>query len=734
MSDEPRSGELSSIPTRTFAGDGIHGEITLPFAGSDLIARVQRLIDPTAAVETIYWGRNYLYSSHFDTGHEVVEVVVKQFRNQGLRRSLDRRWRGSKARRSWRVAHELVRHGFNTPRPVLLVESDAADGPSYFVSERLRGATEVRQFFRRLNDDPAPSEFPVADDADFLAQLGRFARRLHDAGVIFRDLSIGNVLARPTAGDDVDLVLLDLNRARIHTRPGLWRRIRDICRFPVIRTDDRRAFLRGYWGVIPSRWDPRWWLYVASVDGHLAKHAFKNRLRSWKPGHRHGHGGMHHAHIPPATKGASARDKTVWDYLSDQPHQHAGKWEKRWIRLVDAPSHVRDLALVVAAAPRVWRRYRELEADLYQRPTVFQGIGLCVRPYPADPAAHLAAIEELGVRSVLLRLHPWEDDHRAEEMLARELAARGMEVSFVLPQNRELVRDLDRWRSKVAELADTFSVFGSRFQIGQAINRSKWGVWSTSEYVELFRSAAEVLRRTPGVELLGPAVIDFEFQSLLALLERHAPGLEFDAVASLLYVDRRGAPENRQLGFDTVSKVVLLRAIADVGRNSRGRCWITEVNWPLWEGPHSPAGRSVSVDEEKQADYLVRYYLETLGTGLVERVFWWRLVARGYGLMVTEDTGGLRRRPAFQALKTLHGLLDGWSFSGPVVSPAGSWIYRFERDGLVQLVGWTRDHEIRVHLPGQIDCCWSRDGHRTTGGGDELMLSPAPQYVLLRPS
>ena len=29
----------------------------------------------------------------------------------------------------------------------------------------------------------------------------------------------------------------------------------------------------------------------------------------------------------------------------------------------------------------------------------------------------------------------------------------------------------------------------------------------------------------------------------------------------------------------------------------------------------------------EQADYLVRYYLLTLGTGLVERVFWWRLIA-----------------------------------------------------------------------------------------------------------
>ena len=48
---------------------------------------------------------------------------------------------------------------------------------------------------------------------------------------------------------------------------------------------------------------------------------------------------------PTAEAAAGARDRIVWDRLSDQPHQHAGRWEKTLIRLADAPSHVRDLAV-----------------------------------------------------------------------------------------------------------------------------------------------------------------------------------------------------------------------------------------------------------------------------------------------------------------------------------------------------------------------------------------------------
>ncbi len=184
---------------------------------------------------------------------------------------------------------------------------------------------------------------------------------------------------------------------------------------------------------------------------------------------------------------------------------------------------------------------------------------------------------------MLLRLHPWEDDHAAEEELARELHARGLEVSFALPQNRELVRDPARWRRALEAIAPRFTPYGRHFQVGQAINRSKWGIWNVREYVELARAAEEILRPYPGVELLGPSVIDFEYHVTAAVLNLRDPGFRFDAVSALLYVDRRGAPENRQAGLDTEDKALLLRAIAETARNvvlraaagsprSTGRC------------------------------------------------------------------------------------------------------------------------------------------------------------------
>ncbi|HEY9423086.1 MAG TPA: lipopolysaccharide kinase InaA family protein, partial [Thermoanaerobaculia bacterium] len=593
---------------------------------------MRRLTDPASALKTLHWGRNYLYVSRLDTAGGPVEVVVKQFRHRSGKERLRRRMRGSKAAKSWRVAWTLAEAGLLTPEPVMWIESEAEDGPAFYVCRYVPDVTEARYLFRAANAVREAEQFPHVDFPAVVAALGQTIRRLHDAGVWHRDMSGGNVLLR--FGDDGKpsaLYLLDLNRARVGRPPGVSERVRDLSRLALFRPEHQEMLLASYWGGAVSPLQRG--LYLGYHRGFLFKNESKKRVR----------GGRDrlkalllprgvHAHIPDAPAGAGARDKVVWDHLSDQPHQHAGRLDKLKVRLADAGAHASEASALASALPRIWRRYRELKRDLHRRPVDFGGIGVCVRPWHEAPDVPAALVAELGVRHVLLRLHPWEDDHDAEEALARELHSRGCELTFALPQNRELVRDPARWRRALEEIAPRFTPYGRHFQVGQAINRSKWGIWNVREYMELARAAEAVLRPYPGVELLGPSVIDFEYHVTAAVLNLRNPGFRFDAVSSLLYVDRRGAPENRQAGLDTVDKVLLLQAIAETARSAAGRCWITEVNWPLREGPHSPAGRDVSVDEGPQADYLVRYYLLALGTGQVERVFWWQIVARGYGL------------------------------------------------------------------------------------------------------
>ncbi len=712
---------------RGFSLPGWRGEVREELVGDDRLEEVvRRLSDPEQAQETLHWGRNYLYTIDLSDLSEgrAGQVVVKQFSNRSRRARWKRRWRGSKAERSWHAAGALLEAAIPTPAPLLLIEAETPDGPSLYVTERLEGFVESRYYFRAMAAGTERTDFPGIDRAELMAAIGDALRRVHTAGVWHRDLSIGNLLV--TGAERLEIFLIDLDRSRLPGRIGLIRRLRDISRLPILDAADRRPFWRAYWGRDLSLSSGRGLVFRFLQQMFLAKNRWKPRLRrplqtvkTWLVPR------STYAHIPEAPGGASARDKSVWDHLSDQPHQHASRSERMAIRLSDAAAHAAALTAATGSAPRIWKRYRELMRGHGRRPRQWGGAGIALRPLPGREEELLAAVDRLGVRRVLLRLHPWQHDHGDEEALARELTARGYELAFALPQNRELVRDPDLWRDAVAQLAERFRPFGRDFQIGQAINRSKWGIWNYREYLRLAATAREVFSAHAGTRLIGPAVIDFEFQAAAAVLNM-ASDARFDIVSSLLYVDRRGAPENKQLGFDTVAKCALLKAIAETSKNSGDECWITEVNWPLWEGPHSPAGRTVSVDEEAQADYLARYYLLSLTSGFVERVYWWQLAARGYGLL-DPSAERLRERPSFKALATLEARLAGTTCVEAASPSATTRTLLFEVEGRRLLVAWSLAGPETVTLDAPFERAASRDGMLLSlepGVSVELVSSP----------
>lgn len=722
------------LETEGFAIEGWHGVVSRRLRPAGLRAAVERLVDPGQAVETLHWGRNYLYATHLPTAGGVVPVVVKQFRNGSPRARLRRWLRGSKAERSWATAEALLAAGVETPEPVIRIESEDPTGPSFYVALRAEDVLEARYLLRAANAGTAEDLHPGYPMPEFLDALAALARRLHENRIWFRDLTSGNVLLSRDQEGALHLALVDLNRARLGRRLTFSERTRDLARMPIHRPEHQERFLRAYWqgdGAGSRR------LYLLYHHAFLWKNHSKQRVRGARSrlvGKVVGRGA--HVHIPKAPPGASSRERVVWDHLSDQPHLHASPLQKLAVRARDAGVHAAELGAVARALPAAAARYRTLRRELYRRPVAFGGSGVALRPWPEDPDALLDLVADLGARPVLLRLHPWDPEGRSdEESLAKELAARGHEVSFAVPQNRDLVRDRGRWRETLAEIAERFTPYGRVFQVGQAVNRSKWGVWTPEEYAGLLADARERLAAArPDVEILGPAVIDFEYHATMAYLNLNRPGLSFNAVSALLYVDRRGAPENRQAGFDTVAKVTLLRAIAETARNATSpRCWITEVNWPLPEGPHSPAGRSVSVDEETQADYLARYYLLTLGTGLIDRVFWWQMIARGYGLVVRRGDGRLARRPSFSALATLLRELEGTTFLGPLPADPPAHLYRFRRaDGTELAVGWSAGlRPVPARLPHPARETLSRDGTPAPPPtGIQVTLTPSPRYFL----
>ncbi|HVN76788.1 MAG TPA: hypothetical protein VMT19_10760 [Thermoanaerobaculaceae bacterium] len=341
-----------------------------------------------------------------------------------------------------------------------------------------------------------------------------------------------------------------------------------------------------------------------------------------------------------------SRDHFRWDDRHHQPHTDMGKWEKFFASRSDAAQFTRLLGHNFARLPAVVRRYRALRrADAPAVTVADDAFGIAVSPTRESWPRYLERISALGARALLFRVPSWAPNpvFALHDELAR-LRAEGVRFTFALAQNREMVNDPAGWGAFVRDAAACFSDVGPALQLGHAINRKKWGIWHPDEYLRLMEAAAPAREAYPSCRWLGPPVIDFEYYFTTHYLVEPRP-FDFDGIASLLYVDRRGSPDNLQYAhFDLSRKIALLRAVVQASGHPDVPIHLTEFNWPLLgSGKHSPAGEHVQTNEEGQARYLVLYYLTAAATGHVASAFWWQLVARGYGLLDEDDAWSERR-------------------------------------------------------------------------------------------
>ena len=400
----------------------------------------------------------------------------------------------------------------------------------------------------------------------------------------------------------------------------------------------------------------------------------------------------------------------TWDARSAQPARVTG-WRKRSRRIPMLHYYLRMAGINVKAAGRIISHYLALKRELYKRDTMLSGcLGMGTDLQP-DWQRIVTEMSELGVQRALVRIPVW-DTHRIREYQAfiRGLQANGIPCMAAILQNRQAVTDPPFWTRCLETIFQSLEQDVCWYEIGHAWNRFKWGVWTYKEYIQLVETAYRVRGNHTAIRLVGPAVIDFEFYFHATALLNKTHSLHFDALSSLLYVDRRGAPENTQLGFDLAHKALLLRTIGELTHPPDTPFWITETNWPLpvREG-YTPTAAKQGVPFELYADYLVRYYVEAMASGMVDAVYWWQLAAHGYGL-IDNLHGRWDKRPAWYAMRTLCRRLGGSRLVHATVS-RDMRAYTFcGKNGKKQIVAWALGPEQYYTPPEDLRRVVLRDG------------------------
>lgn len=644
-------------------------------------------------------GRHRIDRVPLPCGSDTLDAVIKTYAIQPAWRDRMALQHGSKAERSFRNALALRGAGIGTPPPLAVVErwEGSRLRESRFVTACVPGLTSFRDELHRLYAD-APRCTPLMD---LLQAVADATRAMHDAGLLHRDLGNQNIgLRRAPAGapGPWEVLFLDLNRARRTADPSPARRGADLARLDL-PSDFLRVFHAMYFHghSPPPDFAEAERKARAAFDRHTA-------LRPWRHPFREAR--IRRAEKP-AERPLRGRDIWIWDDRSAQAIPAYTSRDRR--RLLPAANARAALRGIVKKGLSVRQAYRRLLPQSFQTPVSFDNaIGMTLDAEPSTWARQLEFLHQLQGATklpLLLRLYHHLNPDAWHWTLdqAHNLHRQGHSIALALVQDRRAIRVAKGWRQMVTLAFDRAHAFADFFEIGHATNRSKWGIWDFREYARLLDPVRSSLIQYPDARITGPACIDFEPHALAALLERCPPDLRFHALSHHLYVDRRGAPENRQGPFDTVRKCALLRAFARAHRFPDDRLLVTEVNWPLaGTGPWSPVTspyetldprqNDPSVSEEDYAAYMARYLLLTLASGHVSRVYWWRLAARGFGLIDDTQPAAWRPRPAFQLLKDMLARLDGATFSQQLDTPDGEFALEFTRPGAEPVVArWTLD-------------------------------------------
>ncbi len=427
-------------------------------------------------------------------------------------------------------------------------------------------------------------------------------------------------------------------------------------------------------------------------------------------------------------KGGVSRYAFAWNADADQPHNVAPRSERTAHHFRHAMTYLSLAGSNLIHGPGIGLLYRRYFRAMFQKPVLLRPemFAVSVSPSAGREDEVLALLRETGGGATLIRVASWDRERLASAAaFAARLREAGFRPAVAVLQRREDVFRPQKWRDFLNEVFSRFAPHASVFEIGHAWNRTKWGVWDHTEYLRLARAAVD-LRAEYGVKLAGPAVIDFEFHLLPPVLR----AVDFDVVSSLLYVDRVGAPEKAQFGWTAEKKFALLKACIDAGGGRPRPCWVTEVNWPLQgTGPYSPASGRPNVSEEEQADFLIRYYIPALASGLIERVYWWQLAAPGYGLVDSRGSGW-RRRPSFLAFRTMAEILGRSEFVRRE-NPGGGEAFFFRVEGGEVAVLWTAGKPFLFHFSAAVERIQDRDGGDLPPGRS-LLVEGRPRFVFFR--
>lgn len=721
---------MQNFTTRAF---GIYsGQIAEHYSVDEVISQltdIKKLLASPEA-EALSQGKDKVFKVPLWLDGKEIVVTVKNFARQSLFKDWHDRKYKSKAERSFLAAVHLQQHEIGTPAPIAWFEQWQGKRliESYYVCAYepaicWRDALSEVYYLHRDNQ-------PLLE---LLETVAPAVRAMHDSGFMHGDMGNQNILLpKNENGAWGKPVFIDLNRAHIQRQPlDAKQRAFDLSRIALPGAYLKIfKFIYSYPHEIPTDLDSFEQKFRRRFELHTKSRKYRHPIRYVK---------RLLQKTPKDQRPVYPQLNNIWlwDEKSAQPMTVLERREKKSYRNLRYSLSLGWHSLT--ALPGIIKHYRQLMRESYQNPIDMSGrIGVAIHPKAEYIPHEIALLEDLGNPPVFIRFYHHEtvEDWKLALDLIQQLRQKNISVMVALIQDRRAVLEPESWEfflnyviPKVAELVDYI-------EVTHALNRVKWGIWSSGEYRQLMQPVFALREKYPNIKLTGPACIDFEYHPTIAALASLKKGQKLDALSHLLYVDRRGAPENKQGAFSTLEKSALLKALAKQSRHTQDKVIISEVNWPIkYTGIWSPIGcpyetpkwlrEQPGETDEDYANYMLRFLAITLCSGHVEQVFWWRLSAHGYGLV--DDLNQFSPRPAFKALAFFLKLMQNARFVKRLKTEDELYILEFTNNTQNLVMAWTTSGSYSLPSHYVVQQAWDTYGQPMT----TPVISGAPSYYRL---
>ncbi|AFJ01843.1 hypothetical protein Q7C_672 [Methylophaga frappieri] len=349
-------------------------------------------------------------------------------------------------------------------------------------------------------------------------------------------------------------------------------------------------------------------------------------------------------------------------------------------------------------------------------PENFAGVGVATNADPATDEYVITQLQASGIKQVRLDFSYGDIEGPASRFLTRLLAENfAVLLHLVQPfgeaQKMKTEKAQLRWQQFVTSVADQFGDAVSAIEIGATSNRRHWSGYDRKSFFHAWRIAHDILRQHR-IKMAGPNISDFEPLHNIAVLSRLRSEARLpDTHTNNLFCERVTEPERfdhrifgtelaLKLKVNLVKKARLLKKITD---DFGVRQFISPA--AFWTLPRII--RLLVAGEQKQADYLTRYFTLLAASGALDQAFWGPLLCSREGL-IDEATGTYpklerithyrsvggeiehyRQRPAFQALTQFNALIPGSLYQGPLATASGIEAHAFRTQAQLIHIIWT---------------------------------------------